>query len=444
MNRMSAVLIAISLIMGWSGPVIAGQMFGPAGWTQYRLTSTHNAVFDNGAPALPDRHFKTSGQVRATPVVVGNRLFVGNHETGGLFAFDVHTGKALWGYYGPGWRHAPNWVHEDMIYADGRLYVGYGNRMFSSADVRGTGKSGVMAVDPDTGATLWNHPTIGEVMPAPAYWRGQILVATGNARVLALDAGTGKKLWQFELPGWVSMSAPNIKNDVLYVGALNSVVAVDLKTHQQLWRYDETGSFTDVPPAISNSGVVVITAVKPYLAMTEQEKQRWPQARQYAQFIYGFDAGSGQLLWKTLMGHGPEQKHNTSGAPAIADGHVYVGSPYTDSFFSFDVETGEKLWEYRVNAPIKGAPVIKDGRVYFGDTRGYLHVLDADTGRMPRAASGEPIRKRRVGGSAGAAKAVALAPGGPVIINDNIFVGSQDGNVYSISIPAWLRAGLHR
>lgn len=438
MNRVFNAVITLILVMGWQGMAIAEQAFGPSEWTQYRLSTTHNAVFDNGASALPDRHFETSGQVRATPVVVGNHLYVGNHETGGLFAFDIRTGKALWDYYEPGWRHAPNWVHEDMIYADGRLYLGYGNRMFSSADVRGTGKSGVMAVDPDTGATVWNHTTIGEVMPAPAYWHGQILVATGGARVLALDAKTGEELWQLELPGWVSMSAPNINNGVLYVGALNSVVAVDLKTHKQLWRYDETGSFTDVPPAIADDGVVVMTAVKPYADMTEQEKQRWPQARQYTQFIYGFDAGSGELLWKTLMGYGPKQRNNTSGAPAIADGQAYVGSPYTDSFFCFDVETGKKLWEYRVNAPIKGAPAIADGRVYFGDTQGYLHVLNADTGRMLHDADGKPIRKRRVGGSVANAKTVALAPGGPVVINDNIFVGSQDGNVYSISIPGWL------
>src|SRR5699024_1346700 len=196
---------------------------------------------------------------------------------------------------------------------------------------------------------------------------------------------------------------------VLYVGALNAVVAVDLKTHQPLWTYHETGSFTDVPPAISDDDVVVMTAVKPYRSMTDAEKQRWPQARQYVQFLYGFDADSGELMWKTLMGYGPKQRNNTSGAPAIANGCVYVGSPYTYSFFSFDVDSGKKLWEYRVNAPVKAAPVITDGHVFFGDTKGYLHVLDADTGRMLHDEDGKLIRKRRVGGSVTDAKAVALA-----------------------------------
>lgn len=441
MKLLPGALIAVSLFAGWSGAALAEQPFGPSEWHEYRLTTTNNAVFDNGGPALPDYHFKTSGQVRATPVIVGNRLYIGNHATGGLFAFNVRTGEKLWGNKAPYWRHAPNWVHSEMIYADGRLYVGYGNRMFKTADVRGTGASGVMAVDPDTGATLWKYGTFGEVMPTPAYWHGQILIATGGARLLALDAETGTELWQFKLPGWVSMSSPTVKNGVLYVGALNSVVAVDLETHQALWTYHETGSFTDVSPVISKDGVLVITAVKPYAVMTAEEKNRWPDARQHVHFIYGFDAATGELLWKNLMGYGPKQSNNTSGAPAIANGHAYVGSPYTESFFSFDVETGKKLWEYRVNAPVKGAPVIKDGQVYFGDTHGYLHVLNARTGRMLRDSNGKPIEKRRVGGSVTNAKAVALSPGGPVIINENIFVGSQDGYVYRISIPAWLRAG---
>jgi outer membrane protein assembly factor BamB len=402
------------------------------------MSATHNAVFSNGSPTLPDGHFHTDGEVRATPVVVGNRLYVGNHLTGGLFAFDVVSGQQLWGNLRPYWRHAPNWVHDDMIVADGRVYLGYGNRVFDNANVRGTGASGVMALDPTTGATLWNHPTRGEVMPAPAYWHGEILAATGGARILALDAKTGDTLWAVRLPGWVSMSSPAIKGSTLYVGALNSVVAIALETHTELWVFHAVGSFTDVPPAISDGGILVITAVVPYHAMTAAEKKRWPHTMQYVEFAYGLSAKTGKLLWQSLMGHGPNQLNNTSGAPTVAHGKMYVGSPYTDSFFCFDVKTGKKLWEFRVNAAIKGAPVIHDGLVFFGDTKGFLHVLDADTGRLIRDGEGNLAVKRRVGGSLTDSRNIALAPGGPIIINDDIFVGSQDEFVYRVSIPQWL------
>lgn len=92
-----------------------------------------------------------------------------------------------------------------------------------------------------------------------------------------------------------------------------------------------------------------------------------------------------------------------------------------------------------MRAGIKGAPVIFGGHVFFGDTNGYLHVLDADTGARVRRASGNVVPKLKLGGSVSSSREVALSPGGPVIINQNLFVGSQDGFVYSVSIPGWLR-----
>lgn len=312
-----------------------GQRFGPNEWIQYRMGPTHNAVFENGSPALPDRHFGTLDQVRATPVIVGNRLFIGNHESGAMFSFNVLTGEMYWGNLSPWWRHAPNWIHADMIYVNGRLFVAYGNRVFENDQVRGTGLSGVMAVDPNTGATIWNHPTHGEVMPTPAYWQGDLYVATGAGKLLALDTRTGHLDWKFKLPGWVSMSSPAIAGHVLYVGALNSVVAVDLKTRRKLWEHDEYASFTDVSPAVSPSGMVVITAKKSRDQLTAAEAKKYKAVRGDLDFIYGFDARSGKLLWKKLMGGGPDQNNNTAGAPTIADGRVYVGSPYTDTFLCF-------------------------------------------------------------------------------------------------------------
>src|SRR5699024_6022668 len=123
MHRISTLIASLSIftaLAAWAAPG-----FGPPEWTQYRLNASNNAVYDDGGPALPSHHFKTGAPVRATPVIVGNHLYIGDHLTGGLFAFDVPTGKLLWGDDNPWFRHAPNWVHTDMIYVDGRLFLGY-------------------------------------------------------------------------------------------------------------------------------------------------------------------------------------------------------------------------------------------------------------------------------------------------------------------------------
>ncbi len=433
---------SLFLVLGLLGAACCGaaqaEGFGPPEWTQYRAGPSRNAVYDSGAPAQKDTRFKTGDQVRATPVIVGDRLYIGNHETGGMFAFDAKTGRTLWHDNNPYFRHAPNWIHSDMVYAKGRLYVGYGNRVFESATVRGTGRSGAMAVDPQTGATLWDYQTEGEVMPTPALWNGTLYIVTGAGELIALDPRDGQRLWHLSLPGWVSMSSPAVQDGTLYVGSLNSVVAVDLDKRKIRWKYEEIGTFTDVPPAVGPDGTVVITAMKSRSFLTPEERRLHPTVRGDVHFIYAFDGKSGKLLWRHLLGSGASQDNNTSGAPTVADGRVYVGSPYTLSLQAYDLKSGDKLWEYPVAAKIKGAPAVKDGHVFFGDTAGFLHVIEADSGEPPLKANGQPVPRRKLGGSVNAAKNVALAPGGPVVINQNVFVGSQDSFVYSVSIPAWL------
>ncbi len=428
----------LSALLVTPTPIIASQGFGPTEWPQYRLDPSSNAVYDNGASALPDARYKTGDEVRAHPVIIGNRLYIGNHNSGGMFAFELESGKRLWHDDTPYFRHAPNWIHSDMVYVDDRIFVGYGNRIFASATVRGTGQSGVMAVDPETGATLWDHRTEGEVMPTPAWWNGTLHIVTGAGRLIALNPENGEELWQLDLPGWVSMSSPSVQNGMLYVGSLNSVLGIDLQARRIRWEYEEIGSFTDVPPAAAPDGTVVITAMKSLDYLTEEERERYPHLRGDVHFIYAFDGERGDLFWREPLGSGASQDNNTSGAPTIAEGRVYVGSPYTLSLHAYDLASGKRLWDYPVGTKIKGAPAVKDGYVFFGDTNGFLHVLDAESGTPPKKANGQVVGKRKLGGSVNASKNTALAPAGPVIINKNVFVGSQDGFVYSVSIPDWL------
>jgi outer membrane protein assembly factor BamB len=404
---------------------------GPPEWTQYRMGPTSNAVYRDarGAKAaLPEHVYHTPAPLRATPVVTDGRLFIGNHKTGRLQAFDIKSGKVLWH------NRAPNWVHSEMISAGGRLFVGYGNRNFFTRTLRGTGPGGVLALDADTGRIVWQFKTVGEVMPTPAWRDGVVYVTTGAGELYALDAKTGRVRWQLPLrtdaiaidtglmlaagiPAFVSMSSPHIRNGVLYIGGLDTVFAIDLQSHKIKWTFARLASFTDVPVAISSDGVIITTGVKVERQLTRAEIQKFGSVRDDYHFIYAINP-DGSLRWKRLMGPGVKQKNNTSGAPAIANGVVYVGSPYAKALFAYNVDSGKKLWEYFTGVKIKGAPAIADGYVFFGDTGGTLYVLAAKNGHL--------IKKRHF--------PKALAPAGPVVIDRNLYVGCQDGNVYSIPL----------
>ncbi|KAB7705903.1 PQQ-binding-like beta-propeller repeat protein [Bacillus aerolatus] len=438
--KRNSLLLSLLLFLITGSVVQANQdmtSFGPTEWEQYRINTSNNAVFSNGNTRTTTQTYKTSDEVRANPVIVENSLYVGTHNTGDLYSFDVFSGKINWK------AQVPNWIHTDAIYADDLVFVGYGNRKFANPylqKIRGTGESGVAAFDAKTGRNVWRYRTRGEVMPAPAYQNGTIYIAAGNSKLYAIDAETGELQWDLSLPGWASMSSPHIKNGILYVGAREKLVAVDLEKQEIIWKQGKLGSVTDVPPAVSEGNIVVVSGAKMNLelnkkqlievygenmpnlhfALTPAERKRYGGDAENYHFIYAFDSVSGKLLWKDLMGTGPDQKvpiphTNTSGAVTIEGDVAYVGSPYTKSMMAYQISTGKKIWEVRTGTGIKGAPAVKDRLIYFGDTEGNLYTVQGKDGKT--------IHKQKLGGP--------LSPGGPVIINETLFIGSQDHHVYA-------------
>src|SRR5699024_430472 len=180
-NFYLVLLVTLTISMLMPSEIQAADSFGPEEWNQYRLKDNKNAVFNNGAEPLESQTYQTAEQIRATPVIAGDKMFVGNHNSGDLFAFNVLTGEKLWQ------NKAPNWVHSEMIYHDGRVFVGFGNRFFQDNGIRGTGESGVMALDAETGEELWTYNTEGEVMPTPVFYKESVYIATGDKHLYKLD-----------------------------------------------------------------------------------------------------------------------------------------------------------------------------------------------------------------------------------------------------------------
>ncbi|WP_252311943.1 PQQ-binding-like beta-propeller repeat protein [Sinobaca sp. H24] len=95
-------------------------------------------------------------------------------------AFDITSGERIWE------AQAPNWVHSEMIFHENVLYVGFGNRFFQEPELRGRGDNGVLALNADTGETLWEYKTPGQVMPTPAYFKGHVYAATETSIYISL------------------------------------------------------------------------------------------------------------------------------------------------------------------------------------------------------------------------------------------------------------------
>ncbi|ARI77156.1 outer membrane protein assembly factor BamB family protein [Halobacillus mangrovi] len=424
--------ILVILLTTISAPSLAGATYGPEEWLEYRLNDENNPVSNQeGVDPLSSTTFQTGDEIRSTPVVVQDRMFTGNHNTGELFAFDIHTGEQLWK------NKAPNWVHSEMIYHDGTVYVGYGNRFFQDSALRGTEESGVMAFNAENGEVKWKHITDGEVMPTPLFHDGYVYAATGDTHLYKLDAKTGKEAAKIKLGSVVSMSSPNYSNGNIYVGGGGpkpyTFYSVNIENESIEWKTefeDVYAGLDDVPPAISDQ-IAVTTALenpKPmkyrevynqfgvvdvYKEMFKSlvgERETHPE-----HMIYALDTETGEVLWEDSLGIGEMVKNNKSGAPMIYDGKVFLGSPITQKFYAYNLKTGERLWDFK-NTVMKAPPVASDGTVYFSNAKGFVHAMDAE--------SGEEIGRKELGGT--------LAPSGPVIMNDTLIVGSQDSKVYAL------------
>lgn len=405
MKKRILIVVSISLIVLTS---CSSKTVGPDEWTQYRLNSQNNPVYNNGNIDDLKENFKTDNEIRSTPVIVENYMFIGNHGSGSLNAFDMTTGEQLWK------KDAPNWIHSEMVYEDGNVFVGYGNRYFNrnvgEPYVRGSRESGIMALDAESGEELWNFETLGHVMTTPVIYEDHIYAITGDRHLYKIDIETGDQVWNIDMGSYASMSAPNLHDGVFYFGGADpfQFYAVDLETKEILWETsypDAISGLDDVPPSIYNDEYIYTTAL-----VGDSDKP--------TQVIYAMDLENGDLVWEKEMGSGENVKNNKSGAPIVYEDKVFVVSPITKAFYAYDAESGNLLWSYQNDYVAKAPPVADNNIVYFTDTEGHVFAFDAESGNLKGV--------KKLEGT--------LAPAGPVIINDYLIVGSQSSEVYTIPI----------
>jgi outer membrane protein assembly factor BamB len=407
--RKLILFFIVSLFVVSNSVMADTESFGPDEWTQYRMNPENNPVFHGDIDGEINEVIKTDDEVRSTPVIVGDNVYIGNDKSGGIYSYNLKTKKFNWK------AQAPNWIHSEIIYVNNQLFVGYGNRFFQGDgnSIRGTEESGVLSLDPETGEILWDFKTKGEVMPTPAFYEDTLYITTGDKHLYAIDPVKGEEKWRLELGHTISMSSPNIKDGILYVGGGNprpyTFFAVDLNNRKVLWETsfeDVYLGMDDVPPAIYKDQYVITTGLE------ETEDLSMPN-----HMIYAMDLKTGEVKWKDSFGTGKDVANNKSGAPMVYGDQVFVGSPITKTFYSYDVKTGKQLWNFPTNVN-KAPPAADNDIVYFTDTKGFLYAFDTDTGEL--------LGKEKLGGK--------LAPAGPVLMNGHIIVGSQDKNVYILPI----------
>ncbi|HPA44716.1 MAG TPA: PQQ-binding-like beta-propeller repeat protein [bacterium] len=105
--------------------------------------------------------------------------------------------------------------------------------------------------------------------------------------------------------------------------------------------------------------------------------------------------------------------------PVIANGKLYFGSSANDTLYCLDARTGETLWHFTTEGPIRTAPTIVDNRLFFGSDDGALYGVDAESGQLFSLHNAVPFATRLPGNE----RIISLLPvrGGPAALDGVIY-----------------------
>jgi len=132
-----------------------------------------------------------------------------------------------------------------------------------------------------------------------------------------------------------------------------------------------------------------------------------------------------EVLWKREL---PEPvpayqdtrlQFDASYEPIVLGKRLFVGSNHDDSVAAFDTETGELLWRFDTNGPVRFAPVGGKGRIIFGSDDGCVYCVKASDGSLVWKKRAVPSERLVLGNG----RLISVWPirGGPVLHDDRVY-----------------------
>jgi hypothetical protein len=105
--------------------------------------------------------------------------------------------------------------------------------------------------------------------------------------------------------------------------------------------------------------------------------------------------------------------------PVALGNRLFVGSSRNDSITALDISTGEELWRFFTEGPVRCAPVAWRGKVYAGSDDGHLYCLDAESGALRWKFKAVPSNRKVIGND----RLISLWPlrGGSVLADGRIY-----------------------
>lgn len=253
------------------------------------------------------------------------------------------------------------------------------------------------------GDIIWKYDMIEEVgthphnlaNSSPVMYGDLILISTSNGQdeshvnipsprapsMIAVNKKTGELVWEVNkvkdkiLHGQWSSPAVGKIGDVVQavIGEGDGWVrGYEVETGKMLWEFD-TNPKDSVWPKTRNEiiSTPIIYDNKVYIANGQD-----PEHGEGVGHLYCIDATKrGDLTTSGLVWHFDKIRRSIS-TGALHDGLLYYPD-FSGFLHCIDAKTGKELWQHDMFAAIWGSPLVADGKVYLGDEDGDVAVLAA-------------------------------------------------------------------
>jgi outer membrane protein assembly factor BamB len=377
-----------------SSPAIAGA-------TAYVGSTDHNLFAVDLATGTAKWKFQAKSRITSSPGVANGLVYFGSYD-GNLYAVDLATGKERWHFATGGERRFAG-KHLHGAAPDNETMPDPFDVYLSSPAIAGavvyfgSGDGNVYDVDATSGQLKWKFATGDVVHASPAIADGTVFIGSWDSYFYALDAATGEKKWSFK-----TSEDPDIHNQVgiqssaavadgtVYFGCRDSnFYALDARTGEKKWVVNNKGSWVVGSPAV-RYGVV-------YFSTSDSG------------LFYGVDAKTGAILFSL-----ESKKWPMFSSPAVAGKTAYIGIN-SGKLMAINLESRQVAWMFETDGSVKNAAALTkaDGTPNYEAVFFDFFYDDMVSGMNKFLTVGAILSS-------------------PVVVDDVVYVGSTDGNLYAL------------
>lgn len=288
-----------------------------------------------------------AGDFEFSPAVEAGYAYAASME-GEIVKLDVANGKQVWRVKVP----------ESLSGG-----VGAGGSLV----LVGTQRGSIYAYD-IAGKLQWISRLSSEILSAPKYYDGTVIVRTGDSRIFGINANDGSRKWVYDrtTPALALRSSAGIVVDggAVYAGfAGGKLVAVRADNGKLLWEASvaQPKGVTEIERIADITSLPVVDGPLIY-------------AVAYQGRIAAVDRVSGRVVWNRDI--------SSLTGLNVEDGRIFV-SHAMGSIYALDYTSGKTYWR---QAALKNrqltAPLPMGSLVAVGDLEGYVHFLSRDDGAL--------------------------------------------------------------